>query len=169
MLGYQPLDVACLLITGTEAMDRSWTEVIKEHPIATGLDGFRATFSSAHQVARYPETTAILGELQPDQLQNLILNLLAALQVLPAARILRANNGKILFVEILGLNSAVASDDFDLDRLYPLLKVSVDRADDSTIWKEVKNAIAETTPPPRSIASSIRQTPWLRNTSSFPN
>ncbi|KAF3768658.1 hypothetical protein M406DRAFT_28806, partial [Cryphonectria parasitica EP155] len=103
------------------------------------------------------------------ELQNLVFTLLAALQVLPAARILRTSRDKSLFVEILRLNVTIATSDFDFDRLHPLLKASADGADDSAIWKLVKSAVAEATPPPRPIASSIQQTPWLRNTSSFPN
>lgn len=103
------------------------------------------------------------------ELQNLVLVLLSALQVLPAARILRTTSGKSLFTEILKLYAAVATDDFDLDHVQPLLKEAIDKADDSAIWNQVKSAVAEATPPPRPIPSSIQQTPWVRNTSSFPN
>ncbi|OAA54288.1 Protein kinase-like domain protein [Niveomyces insectorum RCEF 264] len=37
------------------------------------------------------------------------------------------------------------------------------------IWDQVDNAVTESTPPPRPKASSLEQTPWLRNTSSFVN
>ncbi|KAH8647631.1 hypothetical protein BGZ61DRAFT_469845 [Ilyonectria robusta] len=37
------------------------------------------------------------------------------------------------------------------------------------IWRQVYDAVTESTPPPRPVASSIQQTPWLRNTSSFAN
>ncbi|KAM5348921.1 hypothetical protein ACJ41O_008744 [Fusarium nematophilum] len=67
------------------------------------------------------------------------------------------------------MSAAIATDDFDLDHVQPLLKQAIDEADDSAIWDQVKSAVAETTPPPRPIPSSIQQTPWLRNTSSFPN
>lgn len=103
------------------------------------------------------------------ELQNLLLILLSALQVLPAARILRTPSGKSLFTEILKLYAAVATDDFDLDHVQPLLKEAIDKADDSAIWNQVKSAVAEATSPPRPIPSSIQQTPWVRNTSGFPN
>lgn len=62
------------------------------------------------------------------------------------------------------------SDDFDLDRIKPLLRVALaDHRDDGLIWARVYDAVTESTPPPRPIASSIQQTPWLRNTSSFAN
>ncbi|KAJ4313972.1 hypothetical protein N0V84_009150 [Fusarium piperis] len=67
------------------------------------------------------------------------------------------------------LYTAAASDDFDLGRVQSLLEQAIDKADDWAIWDQVKSAVAETTPPPRSLPSFIEQTPWLRNTSSFAN
>jgi hypothetical protein len=68
------------------------------------------------------------------------------------------------------LNSAVSSDNFDFDRIKPLLRAALaDNRDDALIWDRVYDAVTESTPPPRPIASSIQQTPWLRNTSSFTN
>jgi hypothetical protein len=69
---------------------------------------------------------------------------------------------------LVKLNAAVATDDFDLDRVQPLLKAAIDKADDSAIWNQIKSAVAKATPPPRLIPSSIQQTPWVRDTSSFP-
>jgi hypothetical protein len=64
----------------------------------------------------------------------------------------------------------VNSDDFDLDRIKPLLDAALtDHSDDAFIWDQVYDAVTESTPPPRPIVSSIQQTPWLRNTSSFVN
>jgi hypothetical protein len=40
---------------------------------------------------------------------------------------------------------------------------------DDEIWRQVYYAVTEPTPPPRPIASSFYQTPWLNNTSSFAN
>ncbi|KAK4243176.1 hypothetical protein C7999DRAFT_44951 [Corynascus novoguineensis] len=75
-----------------------------------------------------------------------------------------------LFKDMISLNSAVNSDDFDLDRIKPLLRAALaDHRDDALIWDRVYDAVTESTPPPRPIASSIQQTPWLRNTSSFAN
>lgn len=103
-------------------------------------------------------------------LQNIALVLLSTLQILPAARLLRSSGGKSLFSELPRLNSAITSDDFDFDRIKPLLNIALaDHPDDALIWHQVYNAITESTPPPRPIASSIQQTPWLRNTSSFAN
>ncbi|KAK8095227.1 betaine-aldehyde dehydrogenase [Apiospora kogelbergensis] len=63
------------------------------------------------------------------------------------------------------------SDDFDFDSVRPLLQlVLTDSSDDSLIWSQVYKTLNKSfTPPPRPIASSLRQTPWRRNTSSFAN
>jgi hypothetical protein len=85
--------------------------------------------------------------------------------VLPA----RAGRGT-LRSDLLRLELSLESDDFDLDRIKPLLKAAlVDNLDDTLIWGRVYDAVTESTPPPRPIASSLQQTPWLRNTSSFAN
>ena len=104
-------------------------------------------------------------------LQNLALDLLLALQSLRISRLLRSSgSGKNLFSDLSRLNSAVNSDDFDPDRIRPLLKSAVaDNPDDALIWDQVYHAVTESTPPPRPIASSLEQTPWLRKTSSFAN
>ncbi|KAH7031009.1 LOW QUALITY PROTEIN: uncharacterized protein B0I36DRAFT_322999, partial [Microdochium trichocladiopsis] len=99
-----------------------------------------------------------------------LLLLLSAIHVLPAARLLRSSRGRSLFTELPKLSVAIGSDDFDLNRLTPLLKAALaDTPDDSEIWEEVSQVVAESTPPPRLIASSLQQTPWLHNTSGFAN
>jgi len=51
-------------------------------------------------------------------------------------------------------------DDFDLDRIKPLLKAALaDDSDDALIWDRVYDPVTESTPPPRPIASSLQQTP----------
>jgi hypothetical protein len=74
-----------------------------------------------------------------------------------------------LFSEISRLNSAITSDDFDLDGIKPLLTAALSSPNDTCIWEELNHAVAETTAPPRTIASSLQQTPWLHHTSSFAN
>jgi hypothetical protein len=72
--------------------------------------------------------------------------------------------------DLLGLISAAASDNIDFDRIIPLLRAALsDRLDDTLIWDQVCVAAAEYTPPPRPVASSLQQTPWLHNMSSFAN
>lgn len=103
-------------------------------------------------------------------MQDLASSLLTALQILPAARLLPSNSGGIIRSDLLRLISSVASNDFDLGRIKPLLKASlVDGSTDEQIWNLVDVAAAESTPPPRAVASSLQQTPWLHKTSSFAN
>jgi hypothetical protein len=64
--------------------------------------------------------------------------------------------------------TAVNADDFDAERLVPLLQAVLRKEPDEVIWNKVYAAVAASTPPPRP-ASSIQQTPWLRSTGSFAN
>lgn len=66
------------------------------------------------------------------------------------------------------LSSAVISDDFDFDRLKPLLSAVLNNESDELIWDKVYSAVTESTLPPHPL-SFFPQTPWLRNTSSFAN
>ncbi|KAK0707014.1 hypothetical protein B0T26DRAFT_815209 [Lasiosphaeria miniovina] len=76
--------------------------------------------------------------------------------------------GRALFSELSRLNTAITSDDFDLDRIRPLLKSAI-TGDPDDVWGQVYKAVTKSTPPPRAIASSVQQTPWLHNTSGFAN
>uniref|UniRef100_A0A0D2Y891 non-specific serine/threonine protein kinase n=1 Tax=Fusarium oxysporum (strain Fo5176) TaxID=660025 RepID=A0A0D2Y891_FUSOF len=117
------------------------------------------------------EDNPIGNELDAFRLQDLIVDLLLALQNLRASRLLRSSgSGKNLLSDLSRLNAAVNSDDVDLDRIKPLLRLSLtDKPADTLIWDKVYEAVTESTPPPRPIASSFQQTPWSRNTSSFAN
>lgn len=100
-----------------------------------------------------------------------MLLLLLSLKSLPVAGRLHSKTGRgTLQADLLKLIAAVASVDFDLDGITPLLKTTLaDDPDDALIWDQVYNVVTESTPPPRPIVSSLQQTPWLRNTSSFAN
>ena len=103
------------------------------------------------------------------ELKNLLLDLILALQGLPASRYLCSNRGgKNLYDDLSKLNLAANADDFDIERMGPLLKAVFSKESDDVIWGKVYAVATESTPPPRS-ASSLQQTPSLRNTSSFAN
>jgi len=75
-----------------------------------------------------------------------------------------------LFSDLSRLNSVINSYDFDLDRIKPLLNAALaDPLDDALLWDRVYDAVTESTPPPRLIASALQQTPSRRNTGSFAN
>ncbi|KAM0431370.1 hypothetical protein ACHAPT_005347 [Fusarium lateritium] len=130
------------------------------HHISSSLDGFRALFNSICDSRSIDTAPAAIEHMTDDDLRNLTLNLLVALRILPAV------SGTSHLVKLL---SGVASDDFDFDRVKPLLKAALGNPDDELIWNLVASAAVESTPPPRSIPSSIKQTPWTRNTSSLVN
>ncbi|KAG8664999.1 uncharacterized protein FPOAC1_012977 [Fusarium poae] len=150
--------------------DQPRSKVIKENPIGKGLNAFRASFNSICEAESTLCPPDALDQLDQEDIQNLVLDLLSALRSLPAVRLLRSKTGHgTLRSDLLRLISAAASDDFDYDRVKPLLKAALASEPDTLIWDQVYVAVAESTPPPRQIASSLQQTPWLRNTSSFAN
>jgi hypothetical protein len=118
---------------------------------------------NAHRACYHTFLTPFLG------VQNLALDLISALQILPASRLLCSRNGgKNLFSDLSRLNSIVNSDGFDIERIGPLLQAVLSNEPDDLIWDKVYATVTESTPPPCPI-SSIQQTPWQRNTSSFAN
>jgi hypothetical protein len=91
------------------------------------------------------------------------------LQGLPAARLLPSRNrNKSLFHDLFRLNAAVGSDDFDAERVRPLLDAILTLQPDEFVWDAVYNAVTESTPPPRP-TSSFQQTPLSINTGTFAN
>jgi hypothetical protein len=103
------------------------------------------------------------------ELHNLLLDLIHALQGLPASRHLPScRGGKNLLDDLSKLMTAVNANSVDGERILPLLQAVVRKESDETIWDKVYAAVSESTPPPRP-ASFIQQTPWLRSTGSFAN
>ncbi|EDU46210.1 conserved hypothetical protein [Pyrenophora tritici-repentis Pt-1C-BFP] len=64
--------------------------------------------------------------------------------------------------------TAVNTDEFDIDRILPLLQATLREESDDVIWNAVYDAVTESTPPPR-LTSSFQQTPLSINTGSFAN
>ncbi|RYO78285.1 hypothetical protein DL766_009514 [Monosporascus sp. MC13-8B] len=141
---------------------QSRSETIKSNPIGKGLDAFRASFSKS-----------ISCKDALDQLDHEEPNFRSPLSTARPPCLSSASlywRRQDLFSDLSRLNSAVNSDDFDFGRTKPLLNAALlDHPDDAFIWDQVYKAVAETIPPPRPIASSLQQTPWLRNISSFAN
>ncbi|KAL8381842.1 hypothetical protein RB595_005880 [Gaeumannomyces hyphopodioides] len=143
-------------------------QIIQDYPIRNGLDSFRASFNTFCAEKGIACTSDAFDQLDLEG-RNIALDLLAALQGLRASRQLRSRGGsKILHDDLSRLGSAIISGNLYLNRIKPLLNaVLFDHPGDALIWDRVYDAVTESTPPPRPIASSLRQTPWLRNTSSF--
>jgi len=100
--------------------------------------------------------------------KNCLLNLVLALQVLPISRLLPSKGGNInLFGDLLALNLAVNSGNFDIQYIIPLLKAVLNDQADKVIWDKAYAAVTAstaftvvakpTTPPPSgpSLASSF--------------
>lgn len=163
------------------------SRLIVENPIGSGLDGFRSAFAlicggtdlrsfdeAFDQLEREGRTKAFIVclELANSTLdvQDLASSLLTSLQVLPAARLLPSLHGGPIRGDLLRLTSAVASNDFDLERMKPLLRAPfASEPIDENIWNQIDAAAAERTPPPWPTVSSLEQTPWLHKASSFAN
>ncbi|KAL2888932.1 kinase-like domain [Ceratocystis lukuohia] len=151
--------------------NQSLSKIIKNHPIGKGLDAFHASFNSICKDGSILCSPDALDQLDPEDSQYLVLDLISAVENLTASRFLPSKTGQpSLRMDLIRLKSAVASTDFNFDRVKPLLKsVLADETDDTLLWDQVYQAVTEPTPPPRLVASSIQQTPWLHNTSSFAN
>ncbi|RMI93034.1 hypothetical protein CDV36_016569, partial [Fusarium kuroshium] len=150
--------------------DETQAKIIEDNPIGNGLDVFRASFQSICKGASISLIPNALEQLEREDIQNLILDLLSALRNLSAVRSLPSKTGRgTLRSDLLRLELSLDSDDFDYDCVKPLLKSALASEPDTLIWGRVYVAVTESTPPPRPIASSLQQTPWLRNTSSFAN
>ncbi|OTA98042.1 hypothetical protein M426DRAFT_326299 [Hypoxylon sp. CI-4A] len=150
--------------------DQAQVEIIRNNPIGKGLDAFRDSFGSICEERSILRSPDALGQLGREDAQDVAFRLLSTLQLLPAIRLLRSKTGHgTLRSDLLRLNSAVDFDDFDFERIQPLLDAVLSDKSDSEIWDQVYNAVADSTPPPRPIVSSLQQTPWFRNTSSFVN
>ncbi|KAL2889274.1 hypothetical protein HOO65_030775 [Ceratocystis lukuohia] len=151
--------------------NQSPSKIIENHPIGKGLDAFRASFNSICENKSILCPPDALDQLDLRDRQTLVISLLAAVQTLTASGFLPSKTGHdSLQTDLIRLTSAVASTDFNFDRVKPLLKSALaDETDDTLLWDQVYQAVTEPTPPPRPVASSIKQTPWLHNTSSFVN
>jgi hypothetical protein len=100
--------------------------------------------------------------------KNLALDLVLALQSLPASRILPSTTGRsTLLTELSGLVPVVESREFDGEHIVPLLQVVVNKEPDEIIFAQAYAAVTEATPP-RPQAQFL-QTPYTHSTSSVVN
>ncbi|PVH98640.1 hypothetical protein DM02DRAFT_681826 [Periconia macrospinosa] len=149
--------------------DESRSKVIKANPIGKGLDTFRDSFEFKCRGLAITGADA-LYHLSGEGPKNSLLDLISALQ----------GHNVNLFGDLLELNSAVNSGNFDIERVIPLVRAVLNNEPDEVIWNNVYAAVAastvftvaEPTTPPLSapsLAASFQQTPWLYNTGSFAN
>ncbi|KAF2843943.1 hypothetical protein T440DRAFT_523872 [Plenodomus tracheiphilus IPT5] len=147
----------------------SRSQIIQSKPIAGGLDRFCTFFNSTYEGVGIPETSQVLGPVGNEETQDCLVALVSALQTLPASRHLPSTRGgKNLLEDLSRLMTAVNADDFDIERILPLLRAALRKESDNVIWNAVYDAVTESTPPPRP-TSSFQQTPLSINTGSFAN
>jgi hypothetical protein len=103
-------------------------------------------------------------------IEDLVLDLIGALQTFPAARVLRSQIDRKtrLRADLFGLGSKVGSSDFDIKSTIPLVELVVNNAPDLEIWRAVFDLIALTSPKqltlPTAFEKAIFDTP-LRSSS----
>ncbi|KAI9785550.1 MAG: hypothetical protein M1839_009291 [Geoglossum umbratile] len=159
--------------------DPSRSAIIKTKPIGQGLDAFHKSAQSLFQELNISSPITVLDQIGSEDLQDHALDLVLALQALPASRLLPSNGGgKNLFSDLSRLNLSINTGDFDVGRVIPLLIAILNNESDNIIWDKVYEIVAESalttiakpsTPPPSSPprTASFQQTPWTFNTGSF--
>ncbi|KAK1843023.1 hypothetical protein CCHR01_14328 [Colletotrichum chrysophilum] len=146
------------------------TEQFRNNPIGEALHAVRSTFKSLCDAINAPCSPAALDQLAGKALLVVLQGHRLSTSLLPKTSQLSQRSHGIIQSSLLRLISAVALDDFDLDRVKPLLREVVSEdVDELAVWNHAESAAAETTPPPRTPASSLQQTPWLHTTNSFVN
>ncbi|KAI9368690.1 hypothetical protein BJX61DRAFT_550232 [Aspergillus egyptiacus] len=144
-------------------------DIIKTKPIGEGLSAFRQNLALTCKESGLACSTDSVRQLNAEVLQDLCLDLIVALQALPASRVLRSvNGGRNLLSDLLRLGSAVNSSEFHPERLIPLLAAVIDKESDETVWDRVYLVAAESTPPSRSLPF-LGQAPYSHTISSFLN
>ncbi|KAH8727358.1 hypothetical protein GQ44DRAFT_738332 [Phaeosphaeriaceae sp. PMI808] len=162
-----------------------WSPIIQAKPIAHSLDAFRESAQLLSQELETLTSTTQLGRIDNEAFltdltfRDHALDLISALQILPASRLLPSTSGgKNLFSDLSRLNLAINTRDFDVGRVISLLRAVLNDESDEVIWEEVYDLLTEptftadaapSTPPPSGprCTASFQQTPWSFNTGSF--
>ncbi|KAL9122920.1 MAG: hypothetical protein Q9187_000532 [Circinaria calcarea] len=137
------------------------SEIISSKPIGEGLKAFRDSLNPAWD----PDRAHQSGN---QDFKNRVVDLLLALQNLPAARLIPSNTRPgTLFGDLQLLGSSVDTDNFEIQPLIRLFKAVLNNEPDEDIWNKVSAAVTESTPPPRPTVFDklLADTP-LRSTSS---
>ncbi|QUC20273.1 uncharacterized protein UV8b_04514 [Ustilaginoidea virens] len=147
-------------------INQNQSDLIKNNPIGDILEPFRSSFR-----AKFQNPSSRLDQLNLEELQALFVDLLTILQTTRACRLLKTSrNGPNLLSDLFRLGFAISSGEFELVRTKPLLQAALaDCLDEQSIWDNVYDLLADSTSPPRSIASVVEQTPWRGSTGSIVN
>ncbi|KAI5465124.1 hypothetical protein BGZ63DRAFT_422088 [Mariannaea sp. PMI_226] len=154
--------------------DEDQSRIIADNPIGHGPDPFNASFSSMCKEKSISSSPDALGQLgQEGTNAGPLVTPLTSVQNCRISHSVFCQRFKSfqldLLSDILKLTSALNSDDFDLDRIKPLLKAAV-ISDPTILLSGIElqrgHRIHTTSPP---ISSSIQQRPWSQNTSVLVN
>ncbi|KAL4938313.1 hypothetical protein BDV06DRAFT_201141 [Aspergillus oleicola] len=138
-------------------------------PIGKKLDVFRKSFEEACQNLNLPVKLGSLDSFGVEDTQNLILDLISAIRVVPDMRKLPSANGrKNLLSDLLRLNVLISSGDFEVEQFKSLLNAVLDEQPDNIVWDQLYATVRESTPPPSALPV-LDQTPFLHTTSSLVN
>lgn len=101
--------------------------------------------------------------------KSISLDLVVALQALPASRVLPPVVGRQnLLSDLIILTSRINANESQFENLIPLLHAILSRESDDSIWDKVYAAVAESTSHPQP-ASYIKHIPYSHSTSASPN
>ncbi|KAF2452271.1 serine/threonine-protein kinase Sgk2 [Lineolata rhizophorae] len=151
-------------------MDQAILEIIRTNPIGKGLHSFRDSFASFCEDRGLPDGVGSLDQTEDKGLQNLMLDLVLALQALPACRSLPSRTGRgTLFRDLSRLYGVVDSDGYmNIGPITPLLNAVLSNESDEVVWDKVYAAVTPSTPP--QAVPCLDQTPHMRslvNTSEY--
>ncbi|KAL2008476.1 hypothetical protein VTN00DRAFT_6670 [Thermoascus crustaceus] len=148
----------------------SRTEVSKTNPTADGLDTFRRAFEEFCTRSAIARPFTADGLEDKKGFKNQLVELITALQSLPAtSHLLSVTRRETFRNDLRQFISVVDSAEFEVSRLFPLLNAILDRQSDVIVWDNAYAAIAEPTPPPPRLIPYPFQTPHSLNTSTFVN
>ncbi|KAJ5022532.1 hypothetical protein J3E73DRAFT_373818 [Bipolaris maydis] len=129
---------------------QSRSQVVQSKPIGEGLNGFRKTFKSTCKNIGILTSSQALKQVGYEETQDLFVIFFPFCK--PFQR----------------LDFYVISDNFDVERIRPLLDAVLEFQPDEVVLDRVHDTVTESTPPPHP-ASSFYQTPLFINTVSFAN
>ncbi|KAI1385971.1 uncharacterized protein F4822DRAFT_445778 [Hypoxylon trugodes] len=120
--------------------NQEWSKLIREHPIRNGLDTCYNSLKIFYETKGISYSAETLTQLNSEDLQNVILDLLLALQQLRVSRLLRSGN-KTLLANLFTLASVVASGNFDFNHVKLLVTAVITKKPDEEIWAQVYHAV----------------------------
>ncbi|KAI2815132.1 hypothetical protein CBS115989_7916 [Aspergillus niger] len=147
----------------------SIAEIIEQEPIGGRMNAFRAKLVLTCEDLGLPYCVNSRYDLENEARKSISLDLVVALQALPASRVLPPVVGRQnLLSDLIILTSRINANESQFENLIPLLHAILSRESDDSIWDKVYAAVAESTSHPQP-ASYIKHIPYSHSTSASPN